>query len=170
MRIGDAERENALKALGDHMSVGRLDIDEYGDRSAKVTTARTRAELLAVFADLPDPKPVFDAPSQPAATTVPATVQQTPAPATTSGFRGIPNEVSGPIIGLAWVGAIFIGPSLGAPWLFGVAIAISVVMGSLTRKGRSSGHRLMHEDRRERHREMRDEMRQRRRELRRGDR
>jgi hypothetical protein len=169
MRIGDAERENALKALGDHMSVGRLDIDEYGDRSAKVTTARTRAELLAVFADLPDPKPVFGAP-QPAATAVPATVPEAPAPATTSGFRGIPNEVAGPVIGVAWVAAIFIGPQLGAPWLFGVAIVISIVMGSLTRKGRSIGHRQMHEDRRERHREMRDEMRERRRELRRGDR
>jgi Domain of unknown function (DUF1707) len=169
MRIGDTERENALKALGEHMSVGRLDIDEYGDRSAKVTTARTRGELLAVFADLPDPKPVLDAPP-PAATTVPATVQEAPVPATKSGFRGIPSEVAGPIIGLAWVGAIFIGPAVHVDWLFGVAIAVSIVMGSLTHRGKSSGHRQAHEDRRERHREMREEMRQRRRELRRGDR
>ncbi|MGH3621548.1 MAG: DUF1707 SHOCT-like domain-containing protein [Sciscionella sp.] len=60
MRIGDAEREAALTALGEHMSVGRLDVDEYGDRSAKVSTAKTRGELTALFNDLPEPRPRFD--------------------------------------------------------------------------------------------------------------
>lgn len=60
MRIGDAEREAALKALGEHMSVGRLDVDEYGDRSAKVSTAKTRGELTALFSDLPQPHPSFE--------------------------------------------------------------------------------------------------------------
>jgi Domain of unknown function (DUF1707) len=62
MRIGDAEREAALTALGEHMSIGRLDVDEYGDRSAKVSTARTRGELTALFGDLPEPRPRFDQP------------------------------------------------------------------------------------------------------------
>jgi hypothetical protein len=59
IRIGDAEREEALKALGEHMSAGRLELDEYGDRSALVTTAKTRGDLLALFADLPQPHPRF---------------------------------------------------------------------------------------------------------------
>jgi hypothetical protein len=59
IRIGDAEREEALKALGEHMSAGRLELDEYGDRSALVTTAKTRRDLLALFADLPRPHPRF---------------------------------------------------------------------------------------------------------------
>ncbi|SDD20255.1 DUF1707 SHOCT-like domain-containing protein [Actinokineospora iranica] len=63
LRIGDAEREDALRTLGEHMSAGRLDIDEYGERSAKVTTARTRGDLLALFGDLPDPRPRFAAPT-----------------------------------------------------------------------------------------------------------
>ncbi|GAB3497930.1 DUF1707 SHOCT-like domain-containing protein [Amycolatopsis cihanbeyliensis] len=57
LRIGDADRESAMRALGAHLSEGRLDVDEYGDRSARVTTARTAGELTEVFADLPAPHP-----------------------------------------------------------------------------------------------------------------
>lgn len=59
IRIGDAERSQALQVLGEHMSAGRIDIDEYGERSAKITTAKTRGEVLALFHDLPDPRPQF---------------------------------------------------------------------------------------------------------------
>ena len=53
IRVSDTEREDALEKLGEHLSAGRLDIDEYGERSAKVTTAKTRGELLDLFGDLP---------------------------------------------------------------------------------------------------------------------
>jgi hypothetical protein len=59
MRIGDTERESALTALSNHYSEGRLDIDEYGERTAKVTAAKTRGELLDLFTDLPAPHPEF---------------------------------------------------------------------------------------------------------------
>ncbi|RSM74628.1 DUF1707 domain-containing protein [Kibdelosporangium aridum] len=59
IRVGDAEREEALQALGDHMSAGRLDIDEYGERTARVAASKTRGDLLELFKDLPDPKPSF---------------------------------------------------------------------------------------------------------------
>ncbi len=62
IRVSDTEREEALAKLGEHMSAGRLDIDEYGERSAKVATAKTRGDLLALFGDLPDPKPAFGRP------------------------------------------------------------------------------------------------------------
>ncbi len=39
------------------MRTGRLDVDEYSDRSARITTAKTRGELIALFTDLPDPRP-----------------------------------------------------------------------------------------------------------------
>jgi hypothetical protein len=153
LRVSDAEREEALSALGEHLSAGRLDINEFDDRSAKVTTARTRNELSALFADLPAPKPAFGAPAlQP----VP------PVPAQRSSWQAIPGEFAGPIIGVAWVIALFIGPAIGANWMFGVALAVSIVVGSLTRESRW--------ERRERRRMIRDEMRERRHELRRGDR
>jgi hypothetical protein len=53
IRIGTAEREAALKALADHMSAGRLDPDEYGDRVALASGARFAGELEPLFADLP---------------------------------------------------------------------------------------------------------------------
>lgn len=65
IRIGDAERQSALTALGEHMTAGRLDIDEYGDRTAQVSAAKTRADLLALFADLPAPHPSFGAEPRP---------------------------------------------------------------------------------------------------------
>lgn len=62
IRVSDVEREEALTKLGEHMSAGRLDIDEYGERSAKVATAKTRGDLLGLFGDLPEPKPAFGRP------------------------------------------------------------------------------------------------------------
>jgi hypothetical protein len=62
IRISDTEREDALTKLGEHMAAGRLDIDEYGERSAEVATAKTRGELLELFSDLPEPKPTFGQP------------------------------------------------------------------------------------------------------------
>ena len=62
IRVSDSEREDALGKLGEHMSAGRLDIDEFGERSARVATAKTRGELLSLFGDLPEPKPTFGQP------------------------------------------------------------------------------------------------------------
>lgn len=67
MRLSDAEREEAIEALSEHVRTGRLDIDEYGTRSATVSAAKTRGELAGVFADLPAPHPsVLGAPARPA--------------------------------------------------------------------------------------------------------
>ncbi|MEV7091469.1 DUF1707 domain-containing protein [Amycolatopsis sp. NPDC051045] len=60
LRISDQNRESALSALGEHMTAGRIDIDEYGERSARITAAKTRGELGEVFADLPAPHPQYD--------------------------------------------------------------------------------------------------------------
>lgn len=53
LRIGDAEREGAAKALGEHLSAGRLTWDEYDSRLQQVWAARTRADLAPLFSDLP---------------------------------------------------------------------------------------------------------------------
>ena len=84
IRVSDSEREDALGKLGEHMSAGRLDIDEFGDRSAQVTTAKTRGELLEIFGDLPEPRPAFGRPAptgnQVAAPPAPAPVAARVAP------------------------------------------------------------------------------------------
>jgi hypothetical protein len=57
IRIGDAERNSAMEALGEHLSSGRIDLDEFGTRSAQVSQARTVGDLRALFVDLPAPHP-----------------------------------------------------------------------------------------------------------------
>jgi len=52
-RIGDAERERAAAALGDHYAAGRLDHSEYSERLDAIWTARTQADLDILFHDLP---------------------------------------------------------------------------------------------------------------------
>lgn len=55
LRIGTAEREAAVAALGEHLAAGRLDAGEYENRMTLATAARSRADLRPLFADLPDP-------------------------------------------------------------------------------------------------------------------
>lgn len=74
MRIGDAERTSALDALAEHLTDGRLTLDEYGERSARVTVARTVGELAELFDDLPAPHPVISV------VNVPAPAPAAPAP------------------------------------------------------------------------------------------
>lgn len=53
VRIGDAEREEAVNRLGEHYAAGRLTEEEHAERSQQAYEARTKADLDALFADLP---------------------------------------------------------------------------------------------------------------------
>ncbi len=68
LRIGNRERELAMGALDEHLREGRLDPDEYAERSAIAANARFRSEIDALFTDLPAPHP---GPAAHAAPTVP---------------------------------------------------------------------------------------------------
>ncbi|WP_214404189.1 DUF1707 SHOCT-like domain-containing protein [Pseudonocardia lacus] len=57
LRIGNAERASAMKALDEHLEQGRLGAEEYGERSAAAAVATTADELRALFTDLPAPHP-----------------------------------------------------------------------------------------------------------------
>jgi hypothetical protein len=52
-RIGDAERDAAVTALGEHFAAGRLTKEEYDERSDVALRARTDADLRPLFVDLP---------------------------------------------------------------------------------------------------------------------
>jgi hypothetical protein len=65
LRIGNAERTAAMKALDEHLAAGRLTVEEYADRSATAANAMVAAELAALFVDLPEPHPQL--PGTPAA-------------------------------------------------------------------------------------------------------
>lgn len=62
-RIGDAERAEAAEALGEHFAAGRLDHSEFDVRLDAAYTARTAADLLPLFADLPAPVPALVRPA-----------------------------------------------------------------------------------------------------------
>jgi hypothetical protein len=53
VRIGDAEREEVLNALQEHLAAGRVDVDEYEQRAERVVAARFAEDLEEVLADLP---------------------------------------------------------------------------------------------------------------------
>lgn len=55
LRIGDAERDQAVAELSEHFVAGRLTQDEFEDRSGLATKARYADDLAPLFADLPDP-------------------------------------------------------------------------------------------------------------------
>lgn len=54
-----------MDALSEHLGKGRIDLDEFGNRSAQVTQARTVADLRALFSDLPPPHPALPGPVVP---------------------------------------------------------------------------------------------------------
>jgi hypothetical protein len=53
IRIGDSEREDAIKRLGEHYEAGRLSADEHAERIDQALQAKTEADLAALFTDLP---------------------------------------------------------------------------------------------------------------------
>lgn len=63
LRIGNSERDHATAELARHYTEGRLDHEEYTERLDAVWTARTHADLRALFADLP--RPLVTLPSAP---------------------------------------------------------------------------------------------------------
>jgi Domain of unknown function (DUF1707) len=52
-RIGDAERDVAIKALGEHYAAGRLTKEEYDERADVALRARFDSDLRHLFLDLP---------------------------------------------------------------------------------------------------------------------
>ena len=53
LRVSDAERDETLRILGEHASVGRLTLDELEERSGRALAAKTRGELATLTGDLP---------------------------------------------------------------------------------------------------------------------
>src|SRR5437660_6732022 len=109
MRVSDADRESAMTALGEHMSTGRLTVDEYGERAAHVAAAKTRQDLFAPFDDLPEPWPKLSGTGAP--TVTPTPVQPAPAPVV-RGRAGAGWAVAA-LIPVTWMAAIVVGIATG---------------------------------------------------------
>ena len=81
-RLSDAERDEAVGRLAQAHTEGRLTTEEYGERSASARRAVTRADLVPLFADLPE-SPAGEQ-AVPFAATTPGPVP--PPPPTGSGY------------------------------------------------------------------------------------
>jgi hypothetical protein len=56
-RIGNDERDAAQSALSEHLNAGRLQVNEYAERSAKAADATIASDIAVLFTDLPAPRP-----------------------------------------------------------------------------------------------------------------
>jgi hypothetical protein len=54
LRVGDHERQAVIDQLRAHLGAGRLELDEFEDRTAQALAARTVGDLVPLTADLPD--------------------------------------------------------------------------------------------------------------------
>ncbi|RZU52328.1 uncharacterized protein DUF1707 [Krasilnikovia cinnamomea] len=119
LRIGTPERQAALEALETHMTAKRLNTSEYEHRAEACDRARTQAELLRIFADLPAPHPHLPPPFVQAAN--PADSDSTPPMP--------PSVVAGCLtLGLGLPVAVVLGFAYDLWWVLAVPVAIPVVM------------------------------------------
>jgi len=127
LRIGDAERESAVSALGEHYAAGRLTKEEYDERADRAMAARTSAQLFPLFADLPR--------LQGAARPMPGAVPQV----TVHGRRAHPGRL--PVL-LIVLGVLLL-PHQRLPLVLivlGVWLLISRLIGHYGRRGPSGPH------------------------------
>lgn len=139
IRVGDAERTAALDALGEHMASGRIDLDEYGTRSAQVTQARTVADLRALFRDLPAPHP-----SLPGSAPLPAVPQSSaPVPPPPAGSTALarPDDrtpaqrIAAVATGLSGIAALVLFFVTGSWLWFLIVPALGIVTSQIWGKG-----------------------------------
>lgn len=131
IRVGDAERNSAMDALGEHLSSGRIDLDEFGTRSAMVSQARTVADLRAQFTDLPAPHPVLPGPApaiRPAYEPPASSQYELARPADT---RTVAQRMAGTAVAASGIIAAILFFALRMPWyIFLLPALVGVITGA----------------------------------------
>ena len=102
LRIGDAERDRAVAALGDHFAAGRLTREEFDERIDEAMQARFGRDLAPLFADLPS--------------TVSADRPPTSIPGWRAGVRPVPPPLFW-LVPFVLVATLIVAVALSAPWL-----------------------------------------------------
>jgi len=135
-----------MDALGEHLSSGRIDLDEFGTRSAQVTQARTVADLNALFADLPAPHPAI-AGLEPAIRPAAAPAPAPPDAVTPSlGDRSAAQRWVAGATAASGIIAVILFFALGLPWwIFLLPAAIGIISSSVwgsdgQRRGQNRGN------------------------------
>ncbi len=128
VRIGDRERNAALEALGEHLTEGRIDLDEYGERSAMITVAKSTADISEVFADLPAPHPALPALGLAAVAVPPDSRIVVP----TSDSRSVAQKVMAAAVPVAGIVALVLFFALHISfWIFLLPAVFAVIGGAI---------------------------------------
>jgi hypothetical protein len=122
LRIGDAERDHAAAALGEHYATGRLSKEEYEERAEQVWAARFHTDLEPLFADLPSPW-----------TRVPAQVRPVRSPPARPSRSARPFAPLAPILVIGLVTAVIL---TGMPWLLFGLFWLAALSGCGSRRAR----------------------------------
>ena len=123
-RIGDAERDAALEALTEHFVAGRLDQAEFDQRMDAAMRARTAADLVPLFADLPQQPAVPEL-----SVRAPVEADEQPADAGERGVWSWFRLAQGVIWPVAILSAVFFG--LNWAVAIGIALIGSIVLGQI---------------------------------------
>ena len=106
----------------------RSDIDEYGERTARVAASKTRGDLLVLFKDLPEPRPTFTPPAQAAAP--PPQPQQPPGPPPVE--RPVSVRVYAALVPVAWVlTAVLFFTVFRSPFVFLLPVLVMLLGASI---------------------------------------
>ena len=134
VRIGDAERDQAVAMLSDHFVAGRLTQDEFEERSEHATRARYADDLTLLFDDLPDPAELqlVQGPWSPAAKPVRQRQRQGPPP---------PFMMLAPIL---MIGLVVTSIALTAPWLLWGLFWIALFSGAHRNRWQHQNHHHWH--------------------------
>ncbi|MEU4191348.1 DUF1707 domain-containing protein [Kribbella sp. NPDC026611] len=113
VRIGDAERDQAVSQLSEHFVAGRITQAEFEERSEQASQARYVADLVPLFDDLPQEQP------QPA-----AVVRRRPS--------GPPPFMM--LLPFLMVGLVISSIALAAPWLLWGVFWVVIISGMSRRR------------------------------------
>ncbi|MBT0769319.1 DUF1707 domain-containing protein [Kineosporia sp. J2-2] len=126
-RIGHAERESAVTALKRHHEAGRLDDEEYRERSDRALAARAQHELDALFTDLPASSPGHTPPAGPI-TATPEPVAAPGIPDTTDrSVLKLPEPYATTVVSITPILAVILFFVTGT-WLWFLAIPIVALL------------------------------------------
>lgn len=121
-RIGDAERDEAVDLLQEHLAAGRLDNSEFNDRLDTALGAKTQGELVPLFLDLPGRRP-----GEP----VPAPVPVPAVPSIGAAELDRRKRIGGIVIGSLWPLGILLGILTGQWWFFVLPIFLTGILGQI---------------------------------------
>jgi hypothetical protein len=116
VRIGDAERDQAVSLLSDHFVAGRLTQAEFEERSEQATKARYSDEFEALFDDLPTSRELQPVPAGP--------LRRRPGPPP-------PFLMIAPFV---MIGLVISSVALAAPWLLWGVFWVVMISGISRRR------------------------------------